>query len=164
MLPDLVTKDYRRTTLKRRHKPVVRALGEAFFSHDGEVPADELDALVEEVDRFISPASKTLRFGLVLMLDILRWAPLLSGRLAAFEDLPVDDRVHVLERLERSTIVQLPLLVVGYKTLMCLLFYEAPEQLRAMGYSEERKRHLTLPIARPEPRTERRAPSAEASP
>jgi hypothetical protein len=141
-----VTKDFRRTTLKARHRPVVRALGEAFFSPDGEATADELDALVADVDAFISPASKTLRFGLLLMLDVLRLSPVLFGRLSFFDELPVDDRIHVLEKLEGSRIVQAPLLVVGYKTLMSMLFYEPPARMRALGYTEERRRYKALPV------------------
>ena len=79
MVP-LVTKDFRRTTLRPRHRPIVRALAEALFSPDGEATPERLDAFVDEVDDFISPASKTLRFGLVMMLGILRWSPLLFGR------------------------------------------------------------------------------------
>lgn len=151
MLPALATKDYQRTTLKARHRPVVRAIAEAFFSPDGEVAAAELDALVAEVDSFISPASKTLRFGLLLMLDLLRWSPLLFGRFAVLEELPIDDRIHVLDKLEHARITQLPLLVVGYKTLMTMLFYEPPEQLRGLGYSEERVRYLALPVVKERP-------------
>jgi hypothetical protein len=143
-----VTKDFRRTTLKARHRPVVRALGEAFFSPDGEATGAELDALVADVDAFVSPASKTLRFGLLLMLDVLRWSPVLFGRFTLFDELPVDDRIHVLEKLEGSRIVQAPLLVVGYKTLMSMLFYEAPERMRALGYTEERRRYRALPVVR----------------
>lgn len=125
----------------------MRALAEAFFSPDGEATNAALDAHVTDVDQFISPASKTLRFGLALMLDVLRWAPWLMGRFRTFEELPLGDRIHVLERLEGAKLVQLPLLVVGYKTIMTMLFYESPEELRGLGYSEERRRYRSLPAA-----------------
>jgi hypothetical protein len=148
----LGTKDYRRTTFAARHRPVVRALAEAFFSPDGEVDDARLDALVDEVDRFVSPASKTLRFGLLLVLHGLNLSPLLFGRFRTFAALPNADRIHHLERLEGSRIAQLPLLVVSYKTMMTMLFYDDPEAQRSVGYSAERRRwRRTLPALEPRP-------------
>ena len=149
---NLVTKDFARTTLRARHRPVVRALAEAMFAPDGDVSSERLDAFVDDVDAFISPASKTLRFGLVLMLVVLRWSPLLFFRLRAFDELSVDDRLSHLERLEKSKITQLPLIVVAYKTVMTMLFYEQEEELAALGYpGPERKRwRRSLPQAAPE--------------
>jgi hypothetical protein len=138
------TRDYRRTTLKRRHRPVVRALAEALLSPDGEMDGPRLDAFVIELDRFVSAASKTLRFGLMLMLDVIRWSPILSWKLRAFEELSVEDRIHHLERLESSKIAQLPLLVVSYKTMMTMLFYDDPKELAGIGYSSERKRYKRM--------------------
>lgn len=144
MVP-LVTKDFRRTTLRPRHRPVVRALGEALFSPDGEATAERLDGFVDEVDAFISPASKTLRFGLVMMLHVLRWSPLLFGKLRTFDDMTVEERIVHLERLDQSKVKQLPLIVVAYKTVMTMLFYEDEQELRGLGYPGfERKRHLNL--------------------
>jgi hypothetical protein len=145
----LVTKDFERTTLRARHRPVVRALAEAMFSPDGDVSKERLDAFVDEVDAFISPASKTLRFGLVVMLVVLRWSPLLFLRFRMFDEMSVDDRLHHLERLEKSKITQLPLIVVAYKTVMTMLFYEQEQELAALGYpGPERKRwRRSLPQA-----------------
>lgn len=156
----LVTKDFQRTTLKPHHRPVLRALAEAMFSPDGEVDPERLDAFVEDVDGFISPASKTLRFGLLLMLFAIRWSPLLFFRLKTFEELSVDDRVHHLERLEKSKVKQLPLLVVAYKTVLTMIFYEDEQEQRSIGYpGHERtrwKKGGSLPVlhhaGRPVPR------------
>lgn len=127
-----------------RHRPVVRALAEAMFSPDGEVPAARLDAFVGEVDAFISPASATLRFGLVAMLVLIRWSPLLFFKLRAFDELSIDERIHHLERLEKSKWKQLPLLVVAYKTILTMLFYEDETEQRSFGYpGATRKRWLT---------------------
>jgi hypothetical protein len=151
MVP-LVTKDFRRTTLRPRHRPIVRALAEALFSPDGEATPERLDSFVDEVDRFISPASKTLRFGLVLMLNVLSWSPLLFGRFRFFENLDVEERVKHLERLDRSKVKQLPLIVVAYKTVMSMLFYEDEQELRGLGYpGAERKRYLNTLPPRPAP-------------
>lgn len=150
MVP-LVTKDFQRTTLRPRHRPIVRALAEALFSPSGEATPERLDAFVDEVDAFISPASKTLRLGLVMMLWVLRWSPLLFGRFRLFEDLTVADRVTHLERLDRSKVKPLPLIVVAYKTVMTMLFYEDEQELAGLGYpGPERKRYLAvLPSPRP---------------
>lgn len=145
-----LTRDYRRTTLGPGGKRVARALAEAFFAEEGEVPAERLDAFVAELDAFISPASKTLRFGLVAMLFVIEWSPFLFGRPRSFASLAPSERVHHLERLERSKVAQLPLLVVAYKTVMTMLFYEDEAELRALGYpGAERKRwQRGLPVAR----------------
>ncbi|MBX3201065.1 MAG: hypothetical protein KF894_23190 [Labilithrix sp.] len=147
----LVTKDFARSTLSARHRPVLRALAEAMFSPDGEVPPERLDAFVEEVDGFISPASKTLRFGLVVMLVAIRWSPLLFLRFRTFDELTVDERVHHLERLERSKVKQLPLLVVAYKTVLSMIFYEDEQEQRAIGYpgAERRRWQTSLPVVQP---------------
>ena len=115
------------------------------FSPDGEVSGARLDAFVDEVDHFISPASKTLRFGLVAMLSVIRWSPLLFFRFKAFDDMTVDDRVEHLQRLEHSKVRQLPLLVVAYRTIMTMIFYEDEEEQRFLGYpGPERKRWLRV--------------------
>jgi hypothetical protein len=142
----LVTKDFKRSTLKARHRPIVRALAEAMFSPDGEVASERLDAFVEDVDGFISPASKTLRFGLVLMLAVIQWSPLLFFRLRTFDQMTVDERVHHLERLEKSKVKQLPLLVVAYKTILTMIFYEDETEQLTLGYpGHERTRWKRAP-------------------
>ena len=144
MVP-LVTQDFRRTTLKPRHRPLVRALAEALFSPNGEATPERLDTFVDDVDAFLSPASKTLRFGLVMMLHVLRWSPLFFGRFRLFEDLTVDERVTHLERLDHSKVKQLPLIVVAYKTVLTMIFYEDEDELRSLGYpGAERKRYLNV--------------------
>lgn len=127
---------------------MVRALAEAMFSPDGEVSPARMEAFVDDVDAFVSPASKTLRFGLAFMLDLLRWSPLFFGTLRTFEALDVEGRLAHLHRLERSKVRQFPLLVVGYKTILSMLFYEDEEEQKNLGYpGPERKRWRSLPIA-----------------
>ncbi len=153
----LHVRDYARTTLLPRHRPVVRAFAEALFHHDPPVPEARLDGFAEEVDRFISPASKTLRFGLLLMLDVVRWLPpLVLGRWALFEDLTLDQRVRMLDALDRSRVTPLALILVAYKTLMTVLFFEEPTERSATGYpGPERVRWrgtASLAVVRSEPR------------
>ena len=149
----LITKNFQRRTLAAHHRPVLRALAEALFSPDGEVAPERLDAFVDDVDGFISPASKTLRFGLVALLFAIEWSPVLYLRWKTFDELSVDERLHHLERLERSRIQQMTLLVVAYKTILTMIFYEDPEEQRALGYpGPERKRWLAgraLPVVQP---------------
>ena len=59
MVP-LVTKDFRRTTLRPRHRPIVRALAEALFSPAGEATPERHDSFVDEVDGFGTHARKAL--------------------------------------------------------------------------------------------------------
>ena len=118
------------------------------FSPDGEVSAARLDAFVDDLDGFISPASKTLRFGLVLMLSVIRWSPLLFFRFTPFDEMSVEDRVKHLERLEHSKVKQLPLLVVAYKTIMTMIFYEDEEEQRHIGYPGARKRKRWLTVTK----------------
>ncbi len=153
-------KPYQRSTLRARHRPVVRGLAEAFFSPDGEVEPARLDAFVDEVDRFVSPASKTLRWGLLVMLDVVRWAPLfILGRFSTFEGLARADKTRMLEAMDRSKVAELTLIVVAYKTIMSILFFETPSELRELGYpGHERHRWArALTVAGP-------APPGEASP
>jgi hypothetical protein len=119
----------------------VRALAEAMFSHESGPPAQRLDALVRELDDYASFASRTLRFGLLAMLEVLRFAPLiLLWRFATFESLALGDRVRVLERMERSRIVPLMVVFAAYKAILCLLYFEHPEEQRDMGYTGARRR------------------------
>jgi hypothetical protein len=146
----LHVRDYRRTTFGPGHRRVLRAFAEALF-YDETAPfaPGQLDALVEDCDDFVSRASKTLRFGLVGILLVMRWLPpFLVRRFSTFEELSLADRVAMLERMDRGA-PPLPLLVVAYKTLLAMLFFEAPRELAAMGYpGPERSRwKRALPVA-----------------
>jgi hypothetical protein len=141
----LRTRDYARTTLTPRHREVVRALGEAFFAHqEGEPDAARLDAFADEVDAFLSPASKTLRFGLMLTLTLWRVSPLFVARsLTPFPDLPLAERAKVVERMERSRFVLFALVFAAWKTVLSFLYFEPQSELVRVGYpGPARKRHL----------------------
>jgi hypothetical protein len=118
-----------RQTLTARDRVVVRAMAEAMFAQDGEASGARLDAVVGEVDAYVSAAS--------------RIAPLLFFfRACLLERLSIDDRVALLARLERSPIALLSLAFIGWRTVLTLVFYEDPAELRAIGYAgEERLRH-----------------------
>lgn len=134
-------RDYARRTFAPRHLRMIRAFAEAlFFDEAAPFAEGQLDALAADCDHFVSPSSKTLRFGLVAILDVMRWLPFLMGRFSTFDELPLPDRVKVLERMDRGA-PPLPLLVVAYKTMLAMLFFETPKELAATGYpGPERKR------------------------
>jgi len=146
-VPALATRDFARTTLGPRQRRMVAAIAEALFSRDGEpLEANMLGEFVTNVDGFMSPASKTLRSGLMLMLEALRWLPaIVVGKFAAFEELPIVTRTQMLERMDRSRFSLFPLMVVAFKTLLTVAYFEDEERLRAIGYpGEERKRYLRV--------------------
>jgi hypothetical protein len=139
------TRDFARTTLGPRHRRIARSLLEVFVAPDDDVPDERLDAVVCDLDRYVSPASKTLRFGLLVMLELIHFAPLfLLGRLTTFEELDFDARTRVIKRMERSRVTPITLVVVAYKTVMTMLYYEDDAELRKMGYSSERARYKML--------------------
>jgi hypothetical protein len=142
-------RDFARTTFLARHRVLVRALAEAMFACDRGPSAPRLAAFVDDVDSFVSHASVTLRIGLLLMLEVIRFAPLwLMWRLATFESLACPDRIRVLERMESSRFIPLVLVFAAYKTILCLVYFEHRDELADVGYSAERTRWVrALPLA-----------------
>ncbi len=129
----------------------MRGLAEAMFSPAGEVTPERLDAVVRDVDHFISHASKTLRFGLVLMLEAVRWLPpFLIRRWSLFENLPRGEKIRMLEQMERSRLVVLTLVLIAYKSILMMVFFEDAAELRDIGYTgperQRYKRGLLLPV------------------
>jgi hypothetical protein len=144
--PVLHTRDFQRTTLRPRHRVLMPALVEAFFTYDAPLSSERLTTFSDDVDRAISNASKTLRFGLVVMLDVILLCPLLLiGKLATFDTLSLEDRVRVLDRIEHAKVIPLALVFVAWKTLLTMAFFEGEEEQKAMGYpGPERHRYLTV--------------------
>src|SRR5688500_4808114 len=98
-------------------------MAEAMFAEDGDVEAARLEAHLDDVDAFISAASKAVRLGLRIALLLLRLAPLLVlFRAATLERLSVADRVALLSRLECSRRITLSLAFIGWRSVMTLLF------------------------------------------
>lgn len=139
--------------LAPRHGRVVRALGEALFHHPGGPRPEQLDTLTSRYAEHLAAVSGTLRFLLLASLDVVRWLPLiLVPAPKPFESLTVAVRGRLLERLERSRIVALVLLFVAHKTLLSMIFFEDPEELRAMGYPGDAERRTWLRLAPKLPR------------
>jgi hypothetical protein len=135
-----------RFALAPRHRAVVRAVAEGLFAHDDGPTTVQLDALAARYEEHLAAVSRQLRPLLLLSLDFVRWLPLLLfASWLPFDALPVGRRTALLERMEKSRALPLVLAFVAQKTLLTLLFFESPEELRAMGYpGPERKRWLKL--------------------
>ena len=132
----LRTRDYARTTLQPRHRAVVRGFAEALFSDGvGEIPEARLTAFVDDVNHYVSPASKTLRFGLLAMLDIMRLVPFfVIGKFALFEDLDLESRTRMLEKMEASHFAPLLLPFIAFKTILTMAYFEDEKELLSMRY------------------------------
>lgn len=103
---------------------------------------ERLGALVDESFEFLRSASFVSRIGLIAALVLLRFAPLLSFfSWRPLERLDRTRRREMLSRLERSP---LGLVLVAWRTILVLHFYEDARELARIGYREERKRHLTV--------------------
>jgi hypothetical protein len=138
-----------RFVLRPRQRVVLRALGDALFGHERGPRAEQLDALVDGYERHLTPVSATLRFGLLAMLDLIRWLPLLLlVGFRPFEDLPRERRVRILERMECSRVAMLLVPLVAYKSFLAFIFFEDPDELRAMGYPGDGVRKRWLKLAR----------------
>lgn len=133
-------------SLAPRHRRMVRSLGAALFHHDDGPSDAQLDVLTQAVEAHLVPVSGPQRALLLFALDYVRWLPLLLlTSLSTFDDLPVERRVRLLDRMDRGRFVGLYMPLVAFKTLFAMLFFEQPEELRAMGYpGDERKRWLRL--------------------
>jgi hypothetical protein len=140
------TRDFARTTLRPRQRRMIRAIAEALFTDEAPLDGAMLDAFVTNIDGFMSPASKTLRAGLMLLLEVLRWLPIVVVRkVSTFDDLPIETRTEMLDRMDRSRFSLFPLIVVAFKTMLTIPYYEDDARLRAIGYpGEARKRYLSV--------------------
>jgi len=146
----------RRATLSDHDRVVVRALAEAMFEDDDRetYEAGRLDQLVDDVDAFISVATKTTRFGLRVALFLVRLAPIFFFlRLTTIERLPRSERTDLLARLERSKRAGLSLAFVGWRTVMTLVYYDNERELHQIGYAgaERTRWKRALPVVAPTP-------------
>ena len=65
-----------------------------------------------------------------------------------FEGLPRERRVRILERMECSRVAALLVPLVAYKSFLAFIFFEDPDELRAMGYPGDGARKRWLKLAR----------------
>jgi hypothetical protein len=146
-------RDFRRTTFQKQHRPTLRAVAEAIVTAETPIPEARMSEFLDDFDDYISRSSKTLRFGFLLLLQLVRvLPPFMLARFALFEDLSMDDRVRMLERMESHRITLLALVFVAFKTPMMIVWFEDPLLLAEIGYpGEERSRYKRLlPVIKPE--------------
>jgi hypothetical protein len=132
--------------LAPHQRAMFRALGEALFSHASGPRPEQLDALALGMERHLEPVSRTQRTLLLLALELVRWLPVLFFVAARpFEDVSLEKRVRLLERMDRSHATLLLMPLVAFKSIMAMYFFEDEDELRAMGYpGDERKRWLKI--------------------
>lgn len=139
------TRDWQRTTFGPYGKRILFAMAEAFFT-DPDDPADRgapqrFAWLVDDVDDFISQASPALRWGTRIAAVLVDVAPIFFiGRFARCSSLPLVDRERYLARVEASTVPRVAVLVVMFKTLMTVLYFEHPEAAPHLGYDGRHER------------------------
>src|ERR1019366_791371 len=95
---------------------------------------EQLDALVDGFERHLVPVSRTQRTLFLLVVDLVRWLPLLLFVAARpFEDLGLERRLRLLERMDRSHFTVLLMPLVAFKSLLAMYFFEDESELCAMG-------------------------------
>lgn len=120
--------------LRPRHRHLVRAFAQALLA----IPEEDtvLDELVDRFEAHLGAVSRALRPLLLLALDWIRWLPLvLLVAWRPFDELAVEQRCALLERIDRSRSPLLFLPLVAYKTLLSMMHFEGARELRALGYS-----------------------------
>jgi hypothetical protein len=130
--------------LATRLPPVVRPLpartaraasriAEALF-HDGErpPPAERLAWMEADLADHVGRAGPRAVLVFRLLVFVTSWvAPLFTGALPPLARLPVERRVEVLARVERSPF---SLAFLAVKALLCIVYYEHPDAAREMGF------------------------------
>lgn len=148
------TRDWERTTFGPFARRTIVGIAEALFT-DPDDPADRgararFEWLAGDADAMISNASIAMRIGMWAMLFILEITPIFAvGRFSRCSSLPLDARVHYLEKLERGRVVFLALFVTVWKTLLTILYFEHPEAAPKLGYDgkHERFKNVKRPTA-----------------
>ena len=97
-------------------------------------------------ERHLVPVSAVQRTLFLFTVDFVRWLPvLLFIAPRPFEDLSLERRLRLLERMDRSRFTVLLMPLVAFKSLLSMYFFEDEAELRAMGYpGDERKRWLKI--------------------
>lgn len=112
------------------------ALAEVLFAtREGPPPADRLAWLADELDDFVRRAGAQARLSMRLCLLAVAWmAPLLMRRLGGFAAMPHGARREGVERMEASP---LGIPFFGAKAILCVIWYEHPENARHAGYDAQ---------------------------
>jgi hypothetical protein len=165
-----VTRDFERTTFGPFARRAIRGAAEAFFT-DPDAPADlpdlagggadaRMEWLVADADDMVSHGSAQLQTGLRIAITVLELLPIfVIGRLSLASNLSLEERVRFLRKVETGPLTFLALLVVAWKTLLTVLYFEHPEAAPLLGYDGKHERYKVALAARPEAEREPRAES-----
>lgn len=117
---------------RRRARLVAEAL---FAGPDGPPPRERLDWLEHDLGDFFGHVGRRARLIFwACTTAVYLVAPLLVGRLRTLGGLTVDERVHAIERLERTP---LSIALLGAKAILSLVYFEHPDAAREIGWDQE---------------------------
>ena len=122
--------------LPERTLRAARDFAEAFFATEaGPPPADRLSWMSRDLDDFLGRAGARGRTTFRLALFAITWlAPIVIGRLGPLGRLPIDERVHALEKMESTPGIGLALFLV--RAIVSIVYYEHPDAAASIGWDQ----------------------------
>ncbi len=127
--------------LPRWGRRITFSLAEALLADEDDAgviepaPPALAERAVEWLDRSIGRGSATLRVGFTVLALLVELLPLVVlGTPRRMSRLPIARRVAYLEALEASRLGLLTMIAVAFKVPLVLAAFEAPEELRSIGY------------------------------
>ncbi len=126
--------------LHKKYRAIFLAVAEAYFPAESGLKLSGSEGINPDfVSRYFGYAEDDLRLGfkgLLFFLDSI--APFLAGKgLKKMRNLPLKERIDVLEKLENSSNYILRYLILTGKTLISMFYYDNPETWEDIGYREE---------------------------
>lgn len=110
------------------------ALAEAVIGDGGAVPVGPTEArTVDRAIEHIRSQAPDVRRGFVALAWFFEWLPVLMGEFARFSRLPVERRVRVLDRCEKSALSALRQIAQMLKLVIYLQYYSEPAVEGALG-------------------------------
>jgi len=150
--PEPASRDFERKTFGPFARRAIRGAAEAFFT-DPDEPSDRgaearMVWLVADADDMVSHGSVQLQTGLRIGILVLELLPVfVIGRFALASSLTLEERVYFLRKVETGPITFLALLVIAWKTILTVLYFEHPEMAPHLGYDGRHDRYKRgLPI------------------
>jgi hypothetical protein len=129
-------------------RPLVRSLAEALFHDEARPPgeaAERYEWVTEQADDFAGHASAQLAMSLRLAAIAVEWLPLIVvGRFTRASSMSAEARSAYVSALERHPISWFALLVVAWKTLLTIVWFEHPENAKELQYDGRHERHLAI--------------------
>jgi hypothetical protein len=126
-------------SLTPREREILERVAEAFLPPLGPFPISAQDLhLAEGVVRFMETAPGGIRRTFPYLLHFLDWNPLLfHGIPTRLSRLPLEERVRILEAMERSSLSLRRQPILLLKLLLNLHAYQDPRLHEAIGYSRD---------------------------